>query len=131
MEDVLINIAISAKNIAISAIFVSAFVVLLPTFGMALFIGYGHIRRLGYPPPKSAGFVLGVAAVAILIPIATAMLVPGPENLWGGVGLTLLCIGMATTILGLGCRILISRLPKREFRISGRRRVGFPFAFFG
>lgn len=125
MKYVLITIA----TLVLVLVVINVMGIVMVTFVSAPFIGYFHIRRLGYPPTTSAGLVLGVAVVAILITIATAVLIPGPENLWGGVGLTLLCIGMAITISGLGCRILISRLPKREFRISGRRRVGFRSPF--
>jgi hypothetical protein len=61
----------------------------------------------------------------------TAVVVPKPDNFWGVLGIIVLCIAMSILVSAFGCTILVRKLPKREFRVSGRRRVRFPFVYFG
>ncbi len=94
-------------------------------------VGYRQIRRLGYSPSKAATLVLSVAVVAVLATLATALFIPSPAGFLGGLGSTLLCIGISILFLASGCTLLIRTLPKRGVRVSGPRRARLPFVYLG
>lgn len=94
-------------------------------------LGYGQIRRRGYSPSKATTLVFCVGVLAVLAPIGTAFLVRQAGGVWGILEMAILYVGLPIACMGLGCTVLVRKLPKREFRVSGRRRVGFPFVSLG
>jgi hypothetical protein len=119
----LIVVAVMAAIVAAYYAFTIVFVyILLPI------VGYTQIRRLGYSPLKAAMLILGVTVLGILTTIITAVLLP---QSFSGIGMFFLCAAIPLLISAFGCTLLVRRLPKRECRVSGRRRVRFPFIFLG
>jgi hypothetical protein len=121
-------------TVAVLAVFILAsyyaFTIVFLYFYLPL-VGYAQIRRLGYSPTKASMLVLGVTVLSVLATIVTAVVAPKPDNFWGVLGIIVLCIAMPILLSAFGCTILVRKLPKREFRVSGPRRVRFPFVYFG
>jgi hypothetical protein len=120
--------------VAVMAVFVLAgyYAMTIPFLYIYLPVaGYMQVRRLGYSPTKAAALVLSVTVLSVLATTVTAVIVPKTDNFWGVLGIIVLCIAILILLSAFGCTVLVRKLPKREFRVSGPRRVRFPFVYLG
>ena len=107
----------------------SNYVMTIPFFLIFLpIVGYKRIRLRGYAPGKATALISGTLLASILATVATALLLP--QRL-GDFKIFLLCTVVLILSLALGCMALVRKLPQRNHRVAGPRRVRFPFRFFG
>ena len=128
MKDLLLVVALLAVFALSCYYIVGPIVVLFTYLPMA---GYAQMRRLGYSVPKAATLALGVAVLAVFATIIIAVIVPTPDGFWGVFEMVVLCAAMPILLSAFGCTVLVRKLPKRECRVSGHRRVRFPFTHLG